>query len=135
MCPLCDATFLDTQKVTEHLTERHLPNVECEKVEPEKKKQETSKRTEIQKEEAAKEPLQPQQQQPLQQPLHPQQQQPLQQPLLEAVARIRQGSGGFVTDKSESSDKMKDENAVNREIAALLLNLHASRGAPKAEDL
>lgn len=123
MCPLCDATFLDTQKVTEHLTERHLPNVEGEKVEPEKKKQETSKRTEIQKEEAAKEPLQPQQQQPLQ------------QPLLEAVARIRQGSGGFVTDKSESSDKMKDENAVNREIAALLLNLHASRGAPKAEDL
>ena len=30
-----------------------------------------------------------------------------------------------------NSDKMKDENAVNREIAALLLNLHASRGAPK----
>lgn len=30
-----------------------------------------------------------------------------------------------------NSNKMKDENAVNREIAALLLNLHASRGVPK----
>ena len=34
-------------------------------------------------------------------------------------------------DTSSNPDKMKDENAVNREIAALLLNLHASRGAPK----
>jgi hypothetical protein len=53
------------------------------------------------------------------------------QSTLEALVRFRRKSGGLVSEPAESSDKMKDENAVNREIAALLLNLHASRGAPK----
>ena len=64
---------------------------------------------------------------------------------IEALVQLRQRSDIWLAkekakkEKEEKVDsieiseevKMKDENAVNREIAALLLNLHSSRGAPK----
>ena len=116
-CPKCDESFSDTSKVCQHLAERHLPKKSDAnlKVEAEKPKKEVS----IENQNFVKS----------------ENQENVKQNVLEALVRFRRKSGGLARQSSESSDKMKDENAVNREIAALLLNLHASRGAPKPEDL
>ena len=127
-CPKCDESFSDTSKACDHLAERHLPRkventVKAESEKP-KKSQEKIASSDKNTSGVKKEDLE-----------ENRDQENLKQNVLEALVRFRRKSEGLVTPISESSDKMKDENAVNREIAALLLNLHASRGAPKPEDL
>ena len=104
---LCNESFPDTSKVSEHLADQHLAN----KGEPSKNTQTLkcpSETASVSKRNQKKETT------------------------LETLFQFRRKSESLPKETVEVSDvKMKDENAVNREIAALLLNLHASRGAPK----
>jgi hypothetical protein len=101
---LCNQNFPDTLKLQEHLAERHLPTKGDEIQLKVTKKSSAKVEAEKSKPEVKTNQL-------------------------EALVSFRRKTEP--KDSSLNPDKMKDENAVNREIAALLLNLHASRGAPK----
>ena len=146
-CPICQRLFSDNSRLREHLARQHLPSKAAEKQPTEESQGEDIKA-------AAKEekPCEKRRSSAAQIKFEKQQAQ-LAQQQLQAFERLK--ASLTMTDKgptvaSAAAAKAKDEAAVSRELAALLLNLHDSNGRqsqshshvtkvdtnfPKAEDL
>lgn len=156
-CPLCNDRFSDTSKVCDHLADRHLPrNPKDEKsfdetsaAEQPLTKQALPLPKQTPKIKSSSDQLSVAETSPIQVSIKeesPKGQTPVEpEKKKESVLKekVCQTPGSVLDKKPDeiakeiiennlSSIKMKDENAVNREIAALLLNLHAStRATPK----
>jgi hypothetical protein len=112
-CPLCSRLFSDNSRLREHLARQHLPSKDG----PDYEQPQSQAQLKYQKQQAQ-----------------------LQQQQIEAFERLRTAAQ-VMTDRNKNNSAAsvpavstssllanKDEAAMNREIAALLLNLHASSG-------